>query len=145
MHMKKLLLLVVLLGLAALGATAQETVNFSDLPDMDNPSPIPNGYGNVTWSGFYFVDPFDWGGSGQGFKHAPIGRDVGFSPLACNGSLCSASLSSTTGFQLVSAHAAAGYSKNPLVVTAYNHGRYVGVQTYMMTTDEQELDFPPAC
>jgi len=147
--MKNLLLLVLSLGLLFGGATAasaQETVNFSDLPDISSPSPVPDGYGNLTWTGFFYVDPYEWSGSGQGFKHGPVGQDVGFSPYGC-GSIqgsCFASLSASNGFELVSAHGASGYSKNPLVATAYNNGHYVGTQTFMMTTDVQELDFPPS-
>lgn len=142
--MKNLLLLFVVLGLA-IGASAQELVNFSDLPDISSPSPVPNGYGNLNWTGFFYVDPWNWGGAGQGFKHGPIGKDVGFSPYVC-GSIgtCYATLSASPGFELVNAHAAAGYGKNPLVVLAYYNGKYVGTQTYMMTTDVQELDFPPS-
>lgn len=143
--MKNLFLLFVLLALA-IGAGAQELITFADLPDINNPSPMPNGYGNLNWTGFFYVDPFEWGGSGQGFKHKNYitGTDVGFAPYACVTSGCYASLSASNGFELVSAHAAAGYGKNPLVVTAYNNGQYVGTQTYMMTTDVQELDFPPS-
>jgi hypothetical protein len=142
--MKNLLLLFVLLGLA-LGASAQELVNFSDLPHISNPSPVPDGYGNLTWTGFFYVDPYEWGGAGQGFKHGPTGQDIGFSPYAC-GTIptCYATISSSTGLRLVSAHAAAGYGQNPLVVTAYYKGKYIGIQTFMMTTDMQELDFPPS-
>lgn len=146
--MKNLLLLVVLLGLA-IGASAQETVNFSDLPDISSPSPVPNGYGNLNWTGFFYVDPYNWNGAGPGFKHGPIGKDVGFTPYGCGTVACYASLSASNGFELVSAQGAAPYATggtgySPLVATAYNNGKYVGTQTFMMTTDVQELDFPPS-
>jgi hypothetical protein len=146
--MKNLLLLFALLGLAV-GASAQEIVNFSDLPDASSPSPIPDGYGNLNWAGFFYVDPYEWAGAGPGFKHGPLGKDVGFSPYVCGGgSLCYGSINSTTGFQLISVHAAAGYASlgpggSPLLVTAYYKGKYIGSQRFMMTTDVQELDFPP--
>ncbi len=148
--MKNLLLLFVLLGLA-IGASAQELMNFSDLPDISSPSPLPNGYGNLNWTGFFFVDPFQWSGAGPGFKHKNdiSGTDVAFGPYACVNSGCYSSLSASNGFELVSAHGAAPYPTggpgySPLVATAYNNGKYVGTQTYMMTTDVQELDFPPS-
>lgn len=146
--MKNLLLLFVLLGLA-IGATAQETVNFSDLPLINSPSPIPDGYANLTWTGFFYVDPFQWNGAGPGFKHGPLGKDVGFAPYACGSVGCYASLSSSNGFELVNAHGAAPYAtggpgESPLVVTAYYKGKYIGTQTFMMNTDVQELDFPPS-
>ena len=146
--MKNLLLLFVLLALA-IGATAQETVNFSDLPNISSPSPVPDGYANLNWTGFFYVNPFEWIGAGPGFKNGPIGEDVAFAPYACSSLGCYASLSSSTGFELLSAHAAAPYATGgpggtPLVVTAYYKGKYVGTGTYMMTTEEQELDFPPS-
>jgi hypothetical protein len=146
--MKNLLLLFVLLGLA-IGASAQELMNFSDLPDISSPSPMPNGYGNLNWTGFFYVDPYDWNGAGPGFKHGPIGKDVGFAPYGCGSVGCYASLNSSTGFELINAHAAAPYANggpggSPLIVTAYDNGKYIGIQTFMMTTDVQELDFPPS-
>jgi hypothetical protein len=144
--MKYITLLVLLLGLA-IGASAQGTFNFNSLPDVSAPTPVPNGYGGVNWAGVFYVDPWEWSGSGPGFKHvqnAP-GKDVGFSPYTCGGITCYASITSVDGkgFLLSSATAAAGYSNNPLVVLAYSHGQYVGTQTFMLTTDLEQLDFPP--
>jgi hypothetical protein len=148
--MKYLTLLVLLLGLA-IAASAQGTVNFSNLPDVSSPTPMPNGYGGVNWAGVFYVDPWEWGGAGPGFKHAQNGpgKDVAFSPYACGGITCYASITSVDGkgFLLFSATAAAGYESKaptPLVALAYSHGQYVGTQTFMLTTDLQQLDFPPA-
>jgi len=145
--MKYLALLILALGLA-ISASAQNHMNFAELPDVSAPTPVPNGYGSVNWTGVFYVDPFEWNGAGTGFKHAQSGpgRDVAFSPYACMGLICYASISSVDGkgFLLFSATAAAGYSKNPLIVLAYSHGQYVGTQTFMLTTDLQQLDFPPA-
>lgn len=144
--MKYLTLLILVLGLA-IGVNAQSTITFSDLPDISTPSPMPNGYGGVNWSGVFYVDPFGWPGAGAGFKqaHRSLGKDVAFSPYACGSVTCYASISSVDGrvFFLYSATAAAGYGKNPVVVTAYRDGQYLGSQSFMMTTDLQQLDFPP--
>jgi hypothetical protein len=145
--MKHLTLLILVLGLA-IGATAQSTFNFSGLPETAAPTPMPNGYGGLNWTGVFYVDPFAWPGAGAGFKQArsSLGRDVAFSPYACGSVSCYASITSVDGraFFLYSATAASGYGKNPLVVTAYRNGVYLGTQTFMMTTDLQQLDFPPA-
>ena len=102
----------------------------------------------MNWTGVFYVDPLRWPAAGAGFLHAQNtpGNDVAFSPYACPGVNCYASISSVDGkgFLISSATAAAGYGKNPLVVLAYSHGQYVGTQTFMLTTDLQELDFPPA-
>ena len=145
--MKYIALIVLVLGLA-IGACAQTTINFADLPDVSTPSPLPNGYGGVNWSGVFYVDPFEWNGAGPGFKlpQRSLGKDVAFSPYACASATCYASISSVDGkgFLLSAATAASGYGKNPIVVLAYSHGQYIGSQTFMMTTDLQELDFPAA-
>lgn len=145
--MKNLLLLVVLLALA-IGASAQTTINFADLPNVSVPTPLPNGYGNVNWSGVFYVDPAEWSGAGPGFKHNEdlAHNDVAFTGYGCLSTACYGSISSLDGksFLLPQAHAAAGYGKSPLVVLAYSHGTYVGTQSFMMTTDVQELDFPPS-
>ncbi len=108
---------------------------------------MPNGHGGVNWAGVFYVDPWEWGGAGPGFKHAQNGpgKDVAFSPYVCGGVTCYATITSVDGkgFLLSSATAASGYNKNPLVVLAYSHGQYVGTQTFMLTTDLQQLDFPP--
>ena len=147
--MKKLALLFLLLALA-IGASAQAKIDFANLPDAPSPSPLPNGYGNLNWTGAFYVDPFKWALAGPGFKHREdiAGTDVAFGPGPCSGAACFASIGSSTGFQLVSALAAAPYQTagpaSPLIVTAYYNGQYIGTQTYMMTTDVQQLDFPPS-
>lgn len=152
--MKKLILLFATVLALAIAAGAQGIINFGDMPDMASPSPMPNGYANFVWTGFYYVDPFQWNGAGPGFKHQEWmkGPDVVFAPYLCGGnSGCYASLSYSPGFapvpppmgfHLVSATAAAGYGKGVLVVTAYLNGKYVGSQRYFMTTQVQQLDFP---
>jgi len=146
--MKYLTLLVLLLGLT-IGASAQGTFNFSYLPDVSIPTPMPNGYGGVNWQGVFYVDPWEWSGAGPGFKNVQNtpGKDVAFSPYSCGVITCFASISSLDGkgFLLASATAAGGYASKtaiPLLVLAYNHGQYVGTQTFMLTTDLQRLDFP---
>jgi len=161
----RLILLTTLLALA-IGAGAQVIhnggLNFGDMPSALSPTPMPNGYGNLNWTGFFYVNPFVWDGAGPGFKHKEwmMGSDVVFAPYACPGLGCYASLTSltglsadrnvpppSTGFMLVKAHAAAGYATmgpggSPLVVTAYYKGKFVGSVTYMMNTDVQQLEFP---
>jgi len=148
--MKYIALLILVLGMA-IGASAQATINFGDLPDVSSPTPLPNGYGGVNWSGVFYVDPFEWPGADKGFKHNrdTAGRDVAFTGYLCVSNACYASISSQDGkaFLLTEAHVAAGYSNklpSPLVVLAYNHGQYMGTQTFLLTSDLQELDFPPS-
>jgi hypothetical protein len=155
--MKRILILSSMLLALSISAGAQGIINFSDLPvipGIGTPNPMPNAYAGLNWTGFYFVDPFKWGGAGAGFKHSEwiAGSDVVFAPFGCAGLSCYASLSipptlPATGFHLVTAVAAAGYPTtgmggSPLVITAYRNGKYVGSISYMMTTDVQSLDFP---
>ena len=144
-------LLICLLALV-MGASA-ETLSFAQLPVAMNPTLVPNGYANLDWSGFSYVDPI-WSGAGPGFRQGPNALNVGF----MGGKLCelteiscSASISSNTigagattlaGFQVKSAIVAAGYHSETINVLAYNHGQYVGSQTYNLGTSLQSISFP---
>lgn len=143
--MKTIALLVVLMALV-IGATAQANLNFADLPDAKVPTPMPNGYGNLTWSGINYVDPFQWVGAGAGFKHHEdiTGSDVVFGGGPCFSSACFGAISDPLGFQLVSATLAAGYGPTSVTFTAYYKGKYVGAMTYQLTTQPQAITFPEA-
>src|ERR1035437_11056285 len=66
--MKKTLLLLTCLLALAIGAVAQENLNFADLPLVGTPTPMPSGYGQLNWSNISYVDPSQWSGAGPGYK-----------------------------------------------------------------------------
>jgi hypothetical protein len=152
---KTLVLLACVLGLA-LGATAQEQLSFADLPLVSTPTLLPNGYGQLNWNNFFYVDPAEWSGAGPGYKLGPDRGDVAFIggkgciyeyqkgvqllPSACFGTISSAG--GPTGFQAVSAMAAGGFGSTNITVTAYNNGKYVGSSVYSLTTSPQNISFP---
>ena len=74
--MKKTLVLLACMLILALGATAQNQINFSDLPLGSTPALLPNGYGGLNWSNFFYVDPAEWSGAGSGYKLGPDRGDV---------------------------------------------------------------------
>jgi hypothetical protein len=148
--MKKTL---VLLGLAlawTLGASAQ-TVTFAALPAVSNPTLLPNGYANLDWTNFSYVDPL-WSGAGIGFKQGPNALDVAFmgggmcelTEVSCSASISSnaSAASSVAGFRARSAIVAAGYHSETISVSAYNQGHYLGSQKYNLTTSLQQIKFP---
>src|ERR1700685_2090472 len=61
-----------------IGAGAQEQLNFSQLPLVNTPSPMPNGYGQFDWGHFFYVNPYGWSGAGSGYQLGPQGEDVAF-------------------------------------------------------------------
>lgn len=131
----------------AVGANAQSILTFSDLPLVATPTLMPNGYGRIDWNNFFYVDPYEWSGSGPGYKHGPTGKDVAFiGGKVCRlyGDACYGTLNDVRGFELVSATVAAGFSSTQVTVTAYNNGVFVGTQSYTVTTDMQALNFPAA-
>jgi len=126
-------------------AGAQEIVNFSDLPLVSVPAPMPSGYGQLEWSNFFYVDPFTWSDSGPGFQLGVQKRDVAFiGSRYCRliGYACFGTLSHPIGFQLVSATIAGGSGPTTFTVTAYNHGNYVGAANYFATTQLQTIQLP---
>jgi hypothetical protein len=148
--MKKAALFASILALA-LSARAQ-TVNFAALPAVSSPTLLPSGYDKLDWSGFYYVDPI-WSGAGIGFKQGPNALDVAYmggGECEKAGVSCSASISSINsaanavggGFRASSAIVAGGYHSEIINVIAYSHGKFVGSQTYNLSTSLQQINFP---
>jgi hypothetical protein len=147
--MKKAALFATILALA-LGASA-ESVNFGALPAVSNPTLLPNGYSNLDWSGFYYVDPI-WSGAGVGFKQGPNSLDVAYmggghcekAGVSCSASISSnaASANAAAGFKAQSAIVAAGYHSETINVSAYKQGQFVGSQNYNLSTSLQQINFP---
>jgi len=137
-------LAICLLALAV-GAGAQEQLNFSQLPLLGIPTPMPNGYGQLNWGNFFYVNPATWPGAGPGYRLAPQNGDVVFvGGINCrlNGYSCFGTISNQAGFQLVSATVAGGYGATQVTVTAYNNGAFLGSTQYFMGTETQVLEFP---
>jgi hypothetical protein len=151
--MKKMLVLLALVLVLAFGATAQENLNFGDLPLVSTPTLMPNGYGQLNWTNIYYVDPVLWPGAGPGYKDGSIDGnlrqlDVAFVGSkacrleleACFGTI--SSLGGPTSFQAISAIVAGGYGPSYVIATAYNNGNYVGSISFPLGTGMQILNFP---
>jgi hypothetical protein len=149
--MKNVTLLAFILALV-LGAGAS-TVNFAGLPAVKTPTLLPDGYGNLDWSNFYYVDPA-WSGAGDGFRRGPESLNVAYmGDGACEkeGASCSASISFSNlglspkqGFTAQSAIVAAGNHAETINVSAYNNGQFLGSQQYDLSTSLQQISFPAA-
>lgn len=127
------------------GASAQQTLNFTNLPLVNNPSPMPNGYGQLGWGNFFYVNPYGWSGAGSGYKLKPQGEDVAFvggEYCRISGYSCVGTLTDPRGFVLVSAEIAGGFGPTALTVSAFNNGRFIGSQNYFATTEMRTLNFP---
>jgi hypothetical protein len=146
--MKKTIVLLACVLALAIGATAQENLNFADLPLIGTPSPMPNDYGELNWTNINYVDPHQWSGAGPGFKDGPVGKDITFVGSkvcrllqeACFGTI--SSNGSRTSFQAVSAIVAGGFGPTNITLTAYNNGNFVGSSFYLLNTQMQTLTFP---
>jgi len=149
--MKKLSLFAFILALV-LGASAS-TVNFAGLPAVPTPTLVPNGYGGLNWTNFYYVSPA-WSGAGDGFRRGPDSLNLAYmGEGACEkeGASCSASISSNSlglspnyGFTVQSAIVAAGNHSETINVSAYNSGQFVGAEQYSLSTSLEEINFPAA-
>jgi hypothetical protein len=141
---KTLVILACLLALVT-GATAQQQLNFSNLPLVNSPSLMPNSYGGLGWGNFFYVNPYGWSGAGPGYRLGPQGEDVAFvGGLFCrlNGAFCYGILSDPSGFELVSANVAGGYGPSAVTATAYNNGAYVGSMNFFVGTAMETVNFP---
>ena len=146
--MKKTLVLFACIAALALGASAQENLNFANLPLVSMPAPMPNGYGQLNWTNIFYVNPSQWSGAGPGYKDGPTGEDVAFVggkvcrllQEYCYGTISSAG--GPTSFQAVSAVVAGGFGPTNITVTAYDNGKYVGSSLYSLDTQMQTLNFP---
>jgi len=137
------LCVVALLG----SASAQEMINFANLPLVKTPSPVPDGYGRLAWSNFYYVNARLWSGSGPGDLLGPQGEDIAFiGNRDCRliGDACYGILTNAHGLVLMSATVAASFGPTHLTVMAYNNGKYLGSAGYFLTTQLQTLRFPPS-
>lgn len=138
-------LTICLLALLVVGASAQQTLNFSTLPLISSPTPVPNGFDQFDWANFFYVNPYGWSGAGPGYRLGPLGQDVAFIGgqfCRISGNTCFGTINSSRGFSLVSAQVAGGYSSAAITVTAYNNGVYVGAQNYFVGTQMTTLKFP---
>ena len=143
--MQKTLVTLACLMALATGAIAQEQLNFSNLPLVNSPAMMPNGYGQLSWGNFFYVNPYTWSGAGPGFELGPQGEDVAFvGGLFCRlqANSCTGILSNTSGFELVNASVAGGYSPAAVTATAYNNGAYVGSMNFFVGTSRQTVTFP---
>jgi hypothetical protein len=151
--MKKILVLLACMVALALGASAQENLNFADLPLVNSPAPMPSGYGQLNWTNISYVDPSQWSGAGLGYKDRLIeGRLVSQDVAFVGGRVCRllqeycfgtvSSQGGRTSFQAISAIVAGGFGPTQITVTAYNNGNYVGSSAYLLNTQMAALNFP---
>jgi hypothetical protein len=146
--MKKTVVLLAFILALALGATAQEDLNFADLPLVSSPTPLPNGYGQFNWNNIFYVDPYHWSSSGSGYRDGPGGQDVAFIggkicrvlQEACYGTITASSVHIV--FSPVSATFAGGFGPTYVTATAYNNGTYVGSMSFPLNTGMRTLNFP---
>jgi|SRR5580698_6539280 hypothetical protein len=126
-------------------AQAQEQLNFAQLPFVSTPSPMPTGYGHLSWANFFYVNPYAWSGAGPGYHLQPQSSDVAFvggENCRLSGYACYGTLNSSTAFMLTTAQVAAGYGPTQVTVTAYNNGKFLGTTQYVITPQVQNMDFP---
>ena len=139
-------LCLILCALAlALSANAQEDLNFGNLPLVSSPSPMPNGYGGLSWGNFFYVNPFSWADAGPGYKLSNKAGDVAFIGgefCQLSGKSCFGTLTNPLGFVLVSANVAGGYGPAAVIATAYKNGSFVGTANYFVGTKMEALQFP---
>lgn len=129
---------------AVVNAGAQQQLNFSNLPLVSSPAPMPIGYGQLDWGNFFYVNPFDWSGAGPGYQLGAQGEDVAFLGGAYYrlNKQCVGTLTDSLGFVLVSANVAGGYGPASVTAIAYKNGTYIGTANFFVGMSMQTLTFP---
>jgi len=128
-------------------ASAQEQLNFADLPLISSPQPMPNGYGQLSWGNFFYVNPFGWATAGPGYKLGSSRQDVAFiggefCRLGGNTCFGTITVNNPISFVPISADVAGGYGPAAVTATAYTNGKFVGQANYFVGTQMQKLLFP---
>ncbi len=144
--MKRTLALLFCILALTLGAVAQQHINFSDLPLIATPTPVPLGYGGLNWSNFWYVDPSQYLNAGPGYQNFLTHRDVAFiggqfcGPVrpGCYGVIASPG----KPFIPIGVMVDGGYQAHQCTVLAYANGTYVGSAIYNLTTKAQFIRFP---
>jgi len=136
--------LILCLMALVIGASAQQQLNFASLPLVNTPAPMPNGFGQLDWANFFYVNPYGWPGAGPGYKLGPQGEDVAFigGEFCRLSNTCYGILSDAAGFELISANVAGGFSPAEVSAIAYKNGVYVGTANFVVGTAMQQLTFP---
>ncbi len=158
--MKKTFLLVTLVAVLAVSASAQTYIDFHQMPIVNTPAPLPDNYpsgSGLVWDHFYYVTPGLWKDAGPGFWIDPashhntvafVGGTHCYLPAACFGSI---KLQQPIGkslalpaFKPVSVSLSAGWLPNKVTVTGYDNSKVVGTVDWQLTTKPQTFSFPAA-
>ena len=114
-------LATVLLGITlcfCLAASAQKVIDFSSLPRTDNVLPIPSGYAGMNWGNFNYVT--------QQLKGDV--RNIAI-PAFFTTAQTMSSADPNQPFQMLGV-AVVGVPGTALTLYGYNHGSFVGSETY---------------
>ena len=139
---------IAVVAMVATAAQAQQQINFSDLPLVASPTPMPLGYQSLNWSNMFFVDPDLYAGGGPGYQNMLTHRDVTF----IGGQFCFPVQSGCYGvisvpggpidIQVTSAVMSAGFENNLVTFNAYHDGTYKGSMTIKLYTVPSLVHFP---
>ena len=165
--MRKVAVFVTVLLALAMTASAQQTIDFTNLPPTAVPTTVPEGYSGLNWTGIDYVSPLLWNytngntETGAGFTAGPeVMVAFGGGPLCYKKhggqtikNICSATIAAGVGpnalsqFTPVSVDLAAGWASDgdqSVVVQAYSDGNLMGSQKFDLQTQAQKftLVFP---
>lgn len=139
---------IMVVAMVATAAQAQQQINFTDLPLVAAPTPMPLGYQSLNWANMFFVDPDLYAGRGLGYQNLLTHRDVAF----VGGQACFPMQSGCYGIisvpggpidiQVTSAVMSAGFENNFATFNAYHNGTFKGTMTVKLYTVPSLVRFP---
>lgn len=151
--MKKTLCVLSFVVAMVLCVSAQTYIDFSYMPIAKVPTPMPTtpDQFNMAWDNFLYVTPGIWTGAGAGFwvdpstKHNTVAFIGGPYQSVAQGSVTfqlPTVAPNVRTFQPISVTLTAGWTPNPVLVTAYCNSRLVGTVTWNLTTTPTIFKFP---
>lgn len=109
--------------------TVYQGLTFDDLP-VSSGAPVPNGYGDLNWVGFSYLDGVNYAGNPSGYAPGAVSQNS----AAYNVFGLPASVVSAVPFNFNSAFLTAAWNDNLLVeAKGYVHGALVYDQSYVLS------------
>lgn len=130
----KAVILATLVLFATVALAQNITFNDFNPPGGKVPAKIADGYHNLNWSSFYYVNQ-----NGLGILGNNLPATVGV--IGMCGTHCPGTISASTPFHLLGATASGGWGGNTMSVMTMRNGLVIGIYSFKLTKQPLTIDF----